>query len=487
MKSIKALFHKLFWRFFSTESLVDEKHRLGPLPGEKEAYRNVTRIALPSVTEMVLASLISSADTVMVGMLGKNAIAGVSLPTQPRMISLAMFFALNVGVTAIVARRRGEERRDAANTTLRNALMLILGLSVMVMILSVAFAGPLMRLAGGNTRTMDDAIVLADAMIYFKIMSYGLPLHAISMAISAAMRGVGNTKLTMRVNITSNLVNLLFNFLLIGGNLGFPRLEVAGAAIASVIGIGTGTAMALYAVVHNSESYLNISRHADWRIHPETMRGIFKVGGNAMVEQISMRIGFFMYGRIIYGMGVAAFAAHNIAMQMLSLTFNFADGLAVAGTSLVGQSLGALRSDLAVLYGKITQRLSLVFSVTIAFAVVLLRYPIAGLFIDNSTPGAEQVIAMAAQTLLVVAFLQPAQMNTVVLTGALRGAGDNLYVASVMLVCVSVLRPLMAVIAVNVLHWDLQLTWLFSLSEMFIRLFFFHRRFESGKWKTKKV
>ncbi|NLC32238.1 MAG: MATE family efflux transporter, partial [Clostridiales bacterium] len=226
MKNIRALFHKLFGRFFSADSLVDETHRLGPLPTDKEAYGNVTRIALPSVTEMVLASLIGSADTIMVGMLGKNAIAGVSLPTQPRMISLAMFFALNVGVTAIVARRRGEERRDAANTTLRNALMLILGLSLLVSALSVIFAGPLMRLAGGNTRTMDDSIVLADAIMYYKIMSYGLPFHAVSMAISAAMRGVGNTRLTMRVNITSNLVNLLFNYLLIGGKFGFPRLEV---------------------------------------------------------------------------------------------------------------------------------------------------------------------------------------------------------------------------------------------------------------------
>ncbi|NLD03093.1 MAG: MATE family efflux transporter, partial [Clostridiales bacterium] len=104
----------LIRRFFSAESLVPQHRRLGDLPGDRDGYRNISRIAIPSVSEMVLSSLIGSMDAMMVGILGKNAIAGVNLPTQPRMISLSLFFALNVGVTAIVARRKGEERREAA-------------------------------------------------------------------------------------------------------------------------------------------------------------------------------------------------------------------------------------------------------------------------------------------------------------------------------------------------------------------------------------
>lgn len=477
----------LIRRFFSADNLVPESRRLGELPGNREAYKGISRIAGPSVTEMVLTSLIGSVDAMMVGFLGKNAIAAVNLPSQPRMISLSMFFALNVGVTAIVARRKGEERRAAANTTIRNAIMLVVVLSLLAMLASVLVAEPLMRLAGGNTNTSDDALVLKEAISYFKIMSYGLPFHALSMCINAAMRGVGNTKLTLRVNIVSNLVNVVFNYLLIGGNLGFPRLEVTGAAIASVIGIVTGTGMAIYAITSHKDSYLHIGRHDEWKFHPETMRGIVKLGGNAMVEQISMRIGFFIYGRIIYGMGVAAFAAHNIAMQLMNLTFNFADGLAVAGTSLVGQNLGAKRSDLSLMYGKMTQRLAFTISLAIAAFVALFRYPLAQLFIDPATVGGPEVISMAAETMLVLACVQPIQMNSVALSGALRGAGDNLYVASVMMLCVSILRPLMTFIAVNVLHLSLALTWALGLSEMMIRYILFHLRFESGKWMTKEV
>jgi Na+-driven multidrug efflux pump len=89
--------------------------------------------------------------------------------------------------------------------------------------------------------------------------------------------------------------------------------------------------------------------------------------------------------------------------------------------------------------------------------------------------------------MLVVALMQPIQMSSVVLSGSLRGAGDNLYVASVMAVCVSIIRPIMAVLAVYVLRVDLAMTWLMSMAEMGIRVIMFYRRFEGDKWMTKKV
>ena len=94
---------RLTRRLFSAGALVPPDRRLGELPGTRQAYGNVLHIALPAIAELVLMSLIGSADTIMVGQLGRNALAAVSLPGQPRMIMLALFFALNVGVTAIVA------------------------------------------------------------------------------------------------------------------------------------------------------------------------------------------------------------------------------------------------------------------------------------------------------------------------------------------------------------------------------------------------
>jgi Na+-driven multidrug efflux pump len=161
-------------RLFASSSLVREDQRLGELPDSRTAYKDVIMIALPAIAELVLMSLIGSADTIMVGQLGKTALAAVALPAQPRMMMLALFFALNVGVTAIVARRKGEGRHEAANATLRNAIVLGFGLSVVVAGLAIAFAEPLMRLAGGHDRTADDAAVLRGAIEYFMGISKNL-------------------------------------------------------------------------------------------------------------------------------------------------------------------------------------------------------------------------------------------------------------------------------------------------------------------------
>ena len=116
-------------RLLAPEYLVKREHRQGELPSGKTAYGDVMRIALPSIIEMVLMSLIGTVDTIMVGNeLGAEGLSSVGLPTQPRMVLLCLFFALNVGITAIVARRKGEERQEDANTTLRNALMLAAGM-----------------------------------------------------------------------------------------------------------------------------------------------------------------------------------------------------------------------------------------------------------------------------------------------------------------------------------------------------------------------
>ena len=487
-KETEGLLLKGFMRrVFASSSLVPKSRRLGEIPDSRQAYRDVAVIALPAIAELVLMSLIGSADTIMVGQLGRNGLAAVSLPGQPRMIMLAMFFALNVGVTAIVARRKGEGKRDAANATLRNAILLSFTLSVLIAALAVAFARPLMHLAGGHDRTPDDAMVLQNAVDYFSIMACALPVNAVSMCINAALRGVGDTRIPMKVNFISNLVNVLFNYLLIFGHLGLPRLEIRGAAIASVIGMTTGMVLSILAVAHTKTSYLRISRRDNWRVDPRTMRSIIRVGGNAVVEQVSVRFGFFLYTRIMYSLGVTLFAAHNIAMQFLALTFNFADGLSVAATSLVGQNLGRGRRDLSLLYGKVTQRIALVLSLTLGALTALLRFPVSRLFINPGTPDAANVILFAAETLLIVAMLQPLQMSAVVLSGALRGAGDNLYVAGAMMVCVSLIRPVMAWLAVDVFGLGLAMTWLLSLSEIGLRLFLFYLRFESGKWAFKRV
>ncbi len=470
-------------RFFSVEHMVKPEHLRGELPSTRDAYRELIRIALPSVIEMVFMSVIGSVDVMMVGSLGYQAIAAVGLVGQPRMLMLSLFFAMNVGVTAIVARRKGENLPEEASRTVRNALVIIMGMTAVVMAVSIPLSRNLLVLAGAQ----DDTIEMANS--YFSILAWFLPVNAITMCVNAAQRGVGNTRITMVANVAANIVNVIFNYLLIGGNFGFPALGVTGAAYATGIGFIVALALSLIAIFNarRGDTFLHISFRDSWKLHRETVKSIAKVGGNAMAEQVVMRVGFFAYSIIVAALGTEAFAAHQVAMQFLNFSFTFGDGLAVAGTSLVGQMLGQKRPDIAVVYGKCGQRLAVIVSLVLASLVVLFRFPLVGLFIDRADPLNAMPYLLAADTMIMVALFQPVQMSSVVISGCLRGAGDNLYVAFAMAICIVVIRPALCLLAVYVLNMNLMGAWGASLVDMIIRVALMYWRFTGGKWHNKRV
>lgn len=354
-------------------------------------------------------------------------------------------------------------------------------LAAVLMAVALPLSRQLMLFAGA----MEDTVDMAD--IYFRVLAWFLPVNALTMCINAAQRGTGNTKTTMYVNITANLVNVVFNYLLIGGNFGFPKLGVRGAAIATVIGYCVGFVLALVSLIMGSKrgDFLKVSLRDNWMLKADTVRAILKTGGNAMIEQVALRIGFFTYARIVAGLGTDAFAAHQICMQFLNLSFTFADGIGVAGTSLVGQMLGKKRPDLSVVYGKCSQRLALTTALILAASIVVFREPLVKLFIN--TDQSQNVLELAMQVMLVVALFQPFQTSSVVYSGCLRGAGDTKYVAAVMMICVAVVRPIAAYTAVYILKLNLIGAWMASLIDMILRMTLVARRFGGGKWHDIKV
>ena len=477
-----------FRKFFSVSSMLPDHMSHDNLPSNRKMYKTYIAMAIPSVLEMVLISLINMADTIMVSGLGTDAVAAVGLVGQPRFIMLCFFWALCTGVTAVVARRKGEGRQADANLALRNALVIAALLSVVLCVIFLPFSDALMLFAGAEAgRT------LRDASDYFLIIGLALPFNAISMVICAAQRGCGNTKLTMVVNITSNLVNILFNFLLINGIGPFPMLGVRGAAIASFIGLFAGFVLSIVSLMRgrSQNRFLLLRRHDSWKLDRTASMDVIHIAASSMVEQICLRIGFFAYAKIVAGLGTDAFAAHQIDMQFLSLSFSFADGLGVAGTSLVGQMLGQKRKDLAYIYGTLAQRFAFIVSLFIATGCVLGRQTLVGWFINDATAG-PTVRGMAETVMLIVGLFQPFQMVATVVSGALRGAGDVKYTARVMALTVTLIRPVLSIAAVLLLKdRDIGLAlagvWFASLGDMVTRMTLVLRRYKKGNWQDIKV
>ena len=209
--------------------MVKPERQIGEITPTKDAYSNSLRIATPAVAEMVTIALMSMMDTVMVSELGPAAITAVGLTGQPRMIFLSPFFALYVAVTAIISRNKGSGDQNAAKSCLRQAIIVTVFSSVLITIASVFISRPLMMLAGADHYTLE----LSTS--FLRISMYALTFQVLAGVICAAQRAVGNTKISMQVNVVANAVKVVFNFLLIEGRFGFPRLGVDGAAVSLII------------------------------------------------------------------------------------------------------------------------------------------------------------------------------------------------------------------------------------------------------------
>ena len=171
---------------FNARRILKRTQLEGPLPDDGDLLRRAFRVARPSTLESFLVALVSVVDTIMVSSLGAAAIAAIGLTGQPKFICLAVFLSVNVAVSAIVARRKGEGDREGANRVLVQAILITVVLTVVITALALIFAEPVLRLAGTN----EDTHELATG--YFRIIVGCQFFNVLNMVINAAQCGVGN-------------------------------------------------------------------------------------------------------------------------------------------------------------------------------------------------------------------------------------------------------------------------------------------------------
>lgn len=462
-------------RFFSLKGITFQ----GKPPKLGDLYKKSISIAWPATLEGALLSIIGSVDMMMVGAIagkGTESIAAVGLTAQPRMILLILAQSLCIGTTALVARRKGEEDAAGANSVLQQSMYVITLLGALMTLAGYCGARPLMEMAGAQADTLEPAVA------YFRVIALGFMFNCWSLCLCAAMRGVGKTQITMVTNIAANLVNVFFNFCLINGNLGFPALGVRGAAIATVIGTFVSCVIAFWFALHpRAELRLKLGIP---RFDRRTISGLYKVGASSMLEGASLRVGFFINSRLIAGLGTPIFTAYNIVQQVGSLSYTVGDGIAAAGTSLVGQSLGAKRPDLAMANVKISRKLSIVTSILLMLIIFLIRRPLALLFTRDET-----IISSVSLAFLVVVAGMIHQNGRIVYSGCLRGAGDVKYVAIVSLISVALMRPILTYLlcyplnrALPLLHLAVTGPWVAFVIDSIVRSSLLEHRINRGKW-----
>ena len=462
-------------KLYDPQLMIRADQKKGDIPGTKALYGTVMNVAWASIVETLLIAMMGMVGTVMVSVVGEEAIAAVGLVSQPRFVVQCLVMSLNVAVTAISARRKGEGNAEGAISCLKQGLILCIVSSFALSALAYPFAEPFLRFTGAQ----DDTIGLA--VTYFRILLIGLPFNSISLTISAAQRGVGNTRASMNINLLANIVNLILNYLLIGGHFGFPRLEVTGSAIAMVVGWLCGFVVAFISV-GNKGHFLYLYSREGWRFDKDTLQAMYQVASGSFLEQFCMRVGFFTYARVIAGLGTMMFAAHQILINLVNLSFSFGEGLGIASTSLVGQGLGANRPDLSIIYGKVCQRLSFISSTLLFFFFAFFGRPMLHLFTQSA-----EIIAVGGVIMYIIGVIIYGQSGQMIFMGSLRGAGDTKYVAIISLFSIMLLRPAISYVMAYPMGWGLVGAWMGFLADQYIRLIFTYRRFSSGKWMKIKL
>ena len=310
-------------------------------PLSSEAIRRqVVELAWPAVAEMGFSSFIQVINMIMVGRVGAAAVAAVGITTQPVFLALAVFQALNVGATAMVARAVGAGDWEGANKVTRQTIIVNILMAFGLSALGYAFSRELVLFMGAGPDIIDAATA------YCRIIMATLAFNTLSMSISSTLRGAGDTKTPMRVNMIANVIVVVLGYPLIYGKLGFPALGVIGAGIAA--GIARFVTFALAAAAILSGKYaLHFRLRGRWTLDWSVLRRVGSLGLPAAGEQLVFRTGFTIMTRIMASLGTEGFAAYQIVQNVMNLTMMPGQGLGVAATTLVGQNLGARQPETA--------------------------------------------------------------------------------------------------------------------------------------------
>lgn len=446
-------------------------------PKNNTLFKETINMAWPAVVESFFVAFVGLIDSYMVSGLGSNAVAAIGLTTQPKFMGLSMFFAINVSLSALVARRRGEDKREDANRILVSGIAFILVAAVIISTLLVVFADGIISFCGSNEDTHDLAV------LYFKIIMGGMIFNCIQMGINSAQRGAGNTRITMRTNLVSNTVNVIFNYLLIGGKFGFPALGVKGAALATVLGTVFASIMSIRSLFKEG-CFVSIPYIVENKILPgfAALKGLVKVGYSVFFEQILMRVGFMATSIMAAKMGTAAMAAHQVGMNIMGLSFSFGDGLQATAVALIGRSLGQGNESLAREYGKTCRIIGLAISFVLACLYFFGGHALMSAFFEEP-----EIVKIGVDITRIIIVVVIFQVSQVIYMGCLRGAGDTGYTAMASIISVTIIRTAFSYMFGYILGFGINGVWMGILADQVSRFIFGSVRFKQGKWTKIKI
>jgi putative MATE family efflux protein len=426
-------------------------------------------LAVPMILELAMESIFAVVDMFFVGKLGENAIATVGLTEAVITLVYSLAIGLSTAATAIVARRVGEKNeKDAAHAGMQ-AIMLSLYVSVAIAIAGFIFAEDILRLMGASEA------VITNGVTFTKIMMAGSPTVIFLFLINGIFRGAGDAAMAMKSLWLGSIINIILCPLFI------EWMGLKGAAVATVIGRGSGVLYQLYQLF-KGKGILKMVR-SSFGFDSDVVKSIVNIAWPATFQFIIASGSWIVLARLVAETGgTTASAGYQIAIRNVVFFILPAWGLSNAAATLVGQNLGAglpARAEQSVF---LTAKYNVIFMAFVTLLFVCFAEPIIGIFTQDP-----DVAAYGAEALRVIGMGYVFYGIGMVMTQALNGAGDTRTPTLINFFCFWLFQIPLAYVLTKVFHTDV--TGIFAaipIAETAIALCAWWW-FRKGKWKTVQV
>jgi MATE family multidrug resistance protein len=379
-------------------------------------FIGLIKLAIPLIIAQLAQTTISFVDTLMVGMLGNHALAGIAIGSTVFFLTYIVFSGFVLGVSPMVSQAVGARDMNTAIRATRQGLWL----SVLFFIPAFVLfwnAHPILLAFGQPSETA------LDSSRYLRAISWGFLPALGTMALRGLLEGHGNSKPIMVIAFSGIGANIFFNNVLMFGWFGLPALGLVGTGYASsIVYTCIFLLMAIYVHFRYPQYHLFTGlRNPDF----EMLARLLKVGG-----PIAFTLGFecsmFSAAAIAMGtLGKAELAAHQIALQTASVSFMVPLGIAIATSVRVGQAVGRRSSADAELAGHVGMMFCMGVMTISAMSFWLLPRWIIGMYINVDVAENEQVVKLATGFLAIAALFQLADGLQVSAACALRGLKDT--------------------------------------------------------------
>ena len=384
---------------------------------EKKFYKTLIKLAIPITLQNFITYMVALADNLMVGKLGENAISGVYMGNQIQTFLQFMVAGIESAVLILATQYWGRKDKESIKRIIGIAMGFVIGIGVIFTVVTAIFPEEILRLF------TNEEMVIKEGLEYVKVLCWSYILFSISQLLISAMRSVEKAEIGLYISISAMVINIILNYILIFGKLGFEPMGVRGAAIATLIArIFEMLYAAFYVFVVDKR--LNIKFKDLFKGDKGLAYDLIKYGTPVLLGQIVWSANTLIQSGIIGRMGAEATTAVSIAGMLNNLLFMGIFGLSAALGILTGKTIGEGKYETMKQYAITAQAIFAILGLISGAVIMALMNPFISLYNIN-----EGTVLVARQFIAVIAVAAVGRSyQATCLAGLVKAGGDVSFV-----------------------------------------------------------